>query len=211
MGGGRITTNTTTASNTTPKKVMVVVDPTRESAAALQYSLSHAVIDCDEVILLHVDNPNTWKNAITTFLKRPNGGPANSHAAATPTDNAASGAEGGGPTDVDFLKEMKKVCNVARPELKVRTARVELEGKDKAAMIMAQTKALDIDLLVIGQRRSLSTAILGYKRAGVAKMLDTAEYLIENSNCTCVAVQKKGQNAGYLLNTKTHRNFWLLA
>lgn len=190
---------------------MVVVDPTRESAAALQYSLSHAVIDCDEVILLHVDNPNSWKNAITTFLKRPNGGPANSHAAATPIDNAASDAGGGGPTDVDFLKEMKKVCNVARPELKVRTARVEMEGKDKAAMIMAQTKALDIDLLVIGQRRSLSTAILGYKRAGVVKMLDTAEYLIENSNCTCVAVQKKGQNAGYLLNTKTHRNFWLLA
>ncbi|XP_022974544.1 uncharacterized protein LOC111473211 isoform X2 [Cucurbita maxima] len=211
MGGERITTNTTTASNTTPKKVMVVVDPTRESAAALQYSLSHAVIDCDEVILLHVDNPNSWKNAITTFLKRPNGGPANSHAAATPIDNAASDAGGGGPTDVDFLKEMKKVCNVARPELKVRTARVEMEGKDKAAMIMAQTKALDIDLLVIGQRRSLSTAILGYKRAGVVKMLDTAEYLIENSNCTCVAVQKKGQNAGYLLNTKTHRNFWLLA
>ncbi|XP_023538863.1 uncharacterized protein LOC111799663 [Cucurbita pepo subsp. pepo] len=208
MGGGRITTNTTTASNTTPKKVMVVVDPTRESAAALQYSLSHAVIDCDEVILLHVDNPNSWKNAITTFLKRPNGGPANT---ATPTDNAASDAGGGGPMDVDFLKEMKKVCKVARPELNVRTARVELEGKDKAAMIMAQTKALDIDLLVIGQRRSLSTAILGYKRAGVAKMLDTAEYLIENSNCTCVAVQKKGQNAGYLLNTKTHRNFWLLA
>ena len=159
MGGGRITTNTTTASNTTPKKVMVVVDPTRESAAALQYSLSHAVIDCDEVILLHVDNPNSWKNAITTFLKRPNGGPANT---ATPTDNAASDAGGGGPMDVDFLKEMKKVCKVARPELNVRTARVELEGKDKAAMIMAQTKALDIDLLVIGQRRSLSTAILGF-------------------------------------------------
>lgn len=215
MGGERITTNTTTASNTTPKKVMVVVDPTRESAAALQYSLSHAVIDCDEVILLHVDNPNSWKNAITTFLKRPNGGPANSHAAATPIDNAASDAGGGGPTDVDFLKEMKKVCNVARPELKVRMARVELEGKDKASMIMAQTNALGVDLLVIGQRRSLSTAILGYKRSGgpmkAAKMLDTAEYLVENSKCTCVAVQKKGQNAGYLLNTKTQRNFWLLA
>lgn len=40
---------------------------------------------------------------------------------------------------------------------------------------------------------------------------DTAEYLIENSNCNCVGVQKKGQNAGYLLNTKTHKNFWLLA
>jgi len=43
------------------------------------------------------------------------------------------------------------------------------------------------------------------------RMTDLAEYLIENSKCTCVGVQKKGQNGGYLLNTKTYRNFWLLA
>ncbi|XP_022157974.1 uncharacterized protein LOC111024572 [Momordica charantia] len=125
------------------------------------------------------------------------------------------GTGGGGGGEVDFLEEMKKACKIAHPKLDVRTVRVELEGRDKATMIMAQTKALGIDLLVIGQRRSLSTAILGYRRAGGAmkgaKMLDTAEYLIENSKCTCVAVQRKGQNAGYLLNTKTHRNFWLLA
>ncbi|XP_038881793.1 homeobox protein 5 [Benincasa hispida] len=224
MGGGR----TSTAPS---RKVMVVVDPTRESAAALQYALSHAVIDNDQVILLHVDNPNSWKNAITTFLKRPNGGSANNNnnnsnnnynhnnanaTAAAAATAASDGGQGGGPTaEVDFLEEMKKACKTAHPKLKVGTLRVELEGKDKASMIMAQTKALGIDLLVIGQRRSLSTAILGYRRSGgpmkAAKMLDTAEYLIENSKCTCVAVQKKGQNAGYLLNTKTHRNFWLLA
>jgi hypothetical protein len=39
----------------------------------------------------------------------------------------------------------------------------------------------------------------------------TPEFLIEHSKCLCVSVQKKGQNAGYLLNTKTHKNFWLLA
>lgn len=41
--------------------------------------------------------------------------------------------------------------------------------------------------------------------------MDMVEYLIENSRCLCVGVQKKGQNAGYLLNSKTHKNFWLLA
>lgn len=40
---------------------------------------------------------------------------------------------------------------------------------------------------------------------------DIADYLIENSKCLCVGVQKKGQNGGYVLNTKTHKNFWLLA
>ncbi|KAG6532266.1 hypothetical protein ZIOFF_006106 [Zingiber officinale] len=44
-----------------------------------------------------------------------------------------------------------------------------------------------------------------------SKGINTAEYLIQNSQCLCVGVQKKGQNTGYLLNTKTHRNFWLLA
>ena len=39
----------------------------------------------------------------------------------------------------------------------------------------------------------------------------TAEFLIEHSKCLCVSVAKKGQKAGYLLNTKTHKNFWLLA
>jgi len=43
------------------------------------------------------------------------------------------------------------------------------------------------------------------------KAIDTAEYLIQNSTCTCVSVQRKGQNGGYVLNSKTHRNFWLLA
>lgn len=46
---------------------------------------------------------------------------------------------------------------------------------------------------------------------GSLKGFDTAEFLIENCKCTCVAVQKKGKSAGYLLNTKTYRNFWLLA
>ncbi|XP_022980405.1 uncharacterized protein LOC111479780 [Cucurbita maxima] len=218
MGGGR----TSTAPS---RNVMVVVDPARESAAALQYTLSHALVQNDELILLHVDNPNSWKNAISTFLKRPNEKSANAHASAivpatatataTAAAAAAFGFQGGPQVEVDFLEEMKKACKIANPNLKVRTVRVELEGKDKASMIMAQTNALGVDLLVIGQRRSLSTAILGYKRSGgpmkAAKMLDTAEYLVENSKCTCVAVQKKGQNAGYLLNTKTQRNFWLLA
>lgn len=164
MAGGRNITSTPT-STSAPKKVLIVVDPTRESAAALQYALSHAVIDNDEVVLLHVDNPNSWRNAISTFLKRPNGGSANAnanaHATAT-TAAAASDVGGGGVLEVDFLEEMKKVCKVAHPKLKVRTLRADLEGKDKATMIMAQTKALGIDLLVIGQRRSLSTAILGF-------------------------------------------------
>ncbi|KAI4305381.1 hypothetical protein L6164_028751 [Bauhinia variegata] len=203
----------TTGDKATPRKVMVVAEPTRESAGALQYALYNAILEKDELILLHVENPNTWFNTLSAMFlinKRP---PIGGSAA---TEGGGGGAVVGGG-EVDFLEEMKSMCKVTQPKLLVRTVRVLMEnGKDKAAVILSQTKELKIDLIIIGQRRTLSSAILGYKRpAGPpniigTKLIDTAEFLIENSPCTCVGVQKK-QNAGYVLNTKTHRNFRLLA
>ncbi|KAJ9182349.1 hypothetical protein P3X46_006353 [Hevea brasiliensis] len=190
-------------SETTPgRKVMVVADPTRESAGALQYALSHVVLENDELILLHVENPSSWRNAFS-FLRR-------SSLSSTSVPNL----EGG---DVDFLEAMKQVCEVSQPRIRIRKEKVQMEAKlkdkDKANAILVSCNTLGVDLVIIGQRRSLSSALLGIKRSGSSglKAFDTAEYLIENSKCTCVGVQKKGQNAGYLLNTKTQKNFWLLA
>ncbi|KAI9196963.1 hypothetical protein LWI28_028567 [Acer negundo] len=196
------------------RKVMVVADASRESAGALQYALSHVVVEKDELILIHVENPNSWKiPSITSFLRRP------SLTSSSATATAAASSEGAQPQQqqrdqVDFLEQMKRVCEVAQPKVRVRTSKVQImESTNKAAAILSQTEVLRVDLLVIGQRRSLSNVLLG--RPGMplmgTKTADTAEYLIENSKCTCVGVLKKGQNAGYLLNTKTHRNFWLLA
>lgn len=192
-----------------PRRVMVVADPTRESAGALQYALSHAVVEKDELILLHVENPGSWRNTFSTFLRRP------SHSASSTAAVAASFLEGGAADHVDFLEEMRSACKHAQPRVRVRVERVATEGKEKATTILFQSMALRVDVLVIGQRRSLSSSLLGYKRPRGslrgAKSIDTAEYLIENSKCTCVGVQKKGQNAGFVLNSKTHKNFWLLA
>ncbi|XP_010023814.2 LOW QUALITY PROTEIN: uncharacterized protein LOC104414412 [Eucalyptus grandis] len=205
---------------TAPRKVMVVADPTRESAAALQYTLSHGVVERDELILLHVENPSSWMTTLSTLFKRPLCGLRNSQIGssrrASMDQNGGSEGGGGGGLEVDFLDEMKHLCEAAQPNVRVQTARVELEGdKDKASAILSQCSSHEIDVLIVGQRRSFSTAILGCRRRGGSmigtRMTDLAEYLIENSKCTCVGVQKKGQNGGYLLNTKTYRNFWLLA
>ncbi|XP_057959465.1 uncharacterized protein LOC131151958 [Malania oleifera] len=232
--GGSGTTGSTAA-----RKVMVVADPTRESAAALQWTLSHALMERDELILLHVENPASWKNTFSTFLTRrpvnPRGPTVAIHspsssgsstttvtATPTPTPNANAAAinvaaEGGGDNSGYFLEEMKNACEAAQPKARVHVERVEMGSQDKAATILFQSAALSVDLLVIGQRRTFSTALLGNMltggstRSGTTKGLDTAEFLIENSMCTCVGVQKKGQNAGYLLSTKTQKNFWLLA
>ncbi|KAK7247239.1 hypothetical protein RIF29_42118 [Crotalaria pallida] len=205
--------NHTSRNGTQARKVMVVADPTRESAGALQYALSHAVLEQDELILLHVENPNSWRNTISTFLKMPSLG-SSTTASLDLGGGGAAAATGEG--EIDFLEEMKHACRVAQPKMRVRVLRVEMDGKDKASAILSHSKTEGVDVIVIGQKRSLSSALLGYKRSGGgsmrgAKMIDTAEYLIQNSSCTCVGVQRKGQSGGYVLNTKTQRNFWLLA
>ncbi|XP_010264852.1 PREDICTED: uncharacterized protein LOC104602753 [Nelumbo nucifera] len=184
------------------KKVMLVANGSRESADALQWVLSHGLLENDELILLHVEQPSSWKrNALATFRRRPS-----LPVAATSTSGSA--AEGGG--DLEFLEEMKSACEAAQPKVRVQVERVEIEGKDKAATILRQSRKLSIDTLVIGQRRS--PTFLGCTLGpGGTKAMDIADYLIENSKCTCIGVQKKGQNAGYVLNTKNQKNFWLLA
>ncbi|CAH9095153.1 unnamed protein product [Cuscuta epithymum] len=195
------------------RKVMVVADPTRESAAALEYALSHAILENDTLYLLHVENPNAWRNQIGSFFKWPPSSASNRTAASD--GGAAAPVCGGSPhVEVDFLEAMKRACEFAQTKMVVHAERVAImDGKDKASVILSQCSTLGIDLLIIGQRRTLSNSILGPKRSGRGSLrgLDTAEYLIENSKCTCVGVQRKGQNAGYVLNTRTHKNFWLLA
>ncbi|XP_020094559.1 uncharacterized protein LOC109714368 [Ananas comosus] len=201
------------------RRVMVVADPGRESAGALEWALSHAVLDHDELLLLHVDPPplipHTSASAFTTsssfssFLRR--------------APHSPGGADGGERQSCEFLEAMRATCAGRLPRVRVWVQRV-LAGSgsteegcrlDKARTILAHANALRVDLLVIGQRRrsAASSSFLGCRLSGSmsSKGTDTAEFLIEHSKCLCVGVQKKGQNAGYLLNTKTHKNFWLLA
>ncbi|KAK7318895.1 hypothetical protein RJT34_03602 [Clitoria ternatea] len=210
-GGMASANNNNRNANAQARKVMVVADPTRESAGALQYALSHAVLEQDELILLHVENPTSWRNTISTFLKMPSLGSTTTASIDLGGGGAAADGEG-----VDFLEEMKHACKAAQPKMRVRVLKVEMDNKDKPNTILSQSKSHGVDLMVIGQKRTFSSALLGYKLPASGSMkgmkaIDTAEYLIQNSPCTCVGVSRKGQNGGYVLNSKTHRNFWLLA
>ncbi|KAK8308459.1 hypothetical protein V6Z11_D02G059400 [Gossypium hirsutum] len=188
------------------RNVMVVVDPTPQSAAALQYALSHALVEQDKLILFYIENPSSWKNALATFIRK------SSNSSSSAPNSISEGAFG---TDADFLDQMRRACEVAQPKINVKIEKTDMDGKDKASVILSKSKDLRIDLIIIGQKRSLSSAILGIKRQSGSlkgqKAIDKVDYLIENSPCSCVAVQKKGQNGGYVLNSKTHKNFWLLA
>ncbi|KAH6778100.1 hypothetical protein C2S52_006392 [Perilla frutescens var. hirtella] len=198
------------------RRVMVVADASRESAGALQYALSHAVMDNDTLILLHVENAAPTKNAFGALFKNPIS-PGNARLGgvgsySTSSAEGSVGGGGGGGGEMDFLDGMKRACAAQKPKLKVAVEKAEVaEGKDKAAVIVAHSAATNVELLIIGQKRNaLSKSILGSRRGLSFKGLDTADYAIEKSKCTCVGVQRKA-NGGYLLNSKTHKNFWLLA
>ncbi|KAL1561666.1 hypothetical protein AAHA92_04343 [Salvia divinorum] len=198
----------------TARRVMVVADGSRESAGALQYALSHAVMDNDTLILLHVAPP---KNAFGGFFKNPkspaarfDGSPTSSGEGSVGRARSRGGGSGG---EVDFLDGMRRECAAAKPALKVAVEKAEVaEGKDKAAVIVAHSAASNVELLIIGRKRNvLSKSILGARRGLSFKgLVETTEYAIENSKCTCVSVQRKA-NGGYLLNSKRYKNFWLLA
>uniref|UniRef100_A0A0E0M8E3 UspA domain-containing protein n=1 Tax=Oryza punctata TaxID=4537 RepID=A0A0E0M8E3_ORYPU len=190
-----------------PRLVMIIADPGRESTAAMEWALSHAIAEGDGILLLHVNMPPNSAGAGPS--RTGSGGSSGSSGPLTALLGAA-GAAG----DADFMETMSAACKSRHPRARVRALRVEpaTEGREaKAQTILAESQRRGVELLVIGHRRVSS--FLGLRSpSGSSRAHDsTAEFLIEHSKCVCVSVQKKGQNAGYLLNTKTHKNFWLLA
>ncbi|TKY54998.1 hypothetical protein E2542_SST19412 [Spatholobus suberectus] len=167
----------------TGNKIMVVVDSSFEAKGALEWALSHTVQSQDTVVLVHVTRPTR------------------------------EGTESGEKFNVkayQLLLDMKSVCEMKRPGVLVNV--VMLEGEEKGVAIVQEAKQQRVSLLVVGQRkRSILWCIMRRwvrkgTRAGVV------EYCIQNSPCMTIAVRRKNKKlGGYLITTKRHKNFWLLA
>ncbi|KAJ1388549.1 UspA [Sesbania bispinosa] len=167
----------------TGNKVMVVVDPSFEAKGALEWALSHTVQSQDTVVLVHVARPNR------------------------------ESSESAGKFNLkayQLLLDMKSMCELKRPGVVVNV--VMLEGEEKGAAIVQEAKQQRVSLLVVGQKkRSILWGLMRRwtrrrRRAGVV------EYCIQNSPCMTIAVRRKNKKlGGYLITTKRHKNFWLLA
>ncbi|KAE9601901.1 hypothetical protein Lal_00040952 [Lupinus albus] len=165
----------------TGNKVMVVVDSSYEAKGALEWALSHTVQTQDTVVLVHVAR------------------------------NTREGGESPGKFNLkayQLLLDMKSMCETKKPGVKVNV--VMVEGEEKGAAIVQEAKQQKVSLLVVGQRkRSMLWSLmkrLARKRDGVV------QYCIQNSPCMTVAVRRKNKKlGGYLITTKRHKKFWLLA
>lgn len=86
------------------------------------------------------------------------------------------------------------------------------EGKENGQIIVEEAKQEKVSLLVLGQRkRSVMWCLqkMWTRKRARNKVID---YCIQNANCMTIAVRRKGRKyGGYLITTKRHKNFWLLA
>lgn len=89
---------------------------------------------------------------------------------------------------------------------------VLLEGDEKGAAIVQEAKQQRVSLLVVGQRKRSLLWCLMRKWTRKRTKSGVAEYCIQNSPCMTIAVRRKNKKlGGYLITTKRHKNFWLLA
>ncbi|KAE8732048.1 putative protein binding protein [Hibiscus syriacus] len=165
------------------RKIMIVVDSSIEAKGALQWALSHTVVQCgDTLVLLHVAKPS---KQVTNDEKR-------------------------GTRTCEPVSSLKKTCKQKRPEVEVEVAVVE--AKEKGPAIVEEAKRQGVALLVLGQKKKSITWRLIMMWAGNRIAVGAVEYCIQNATCMAVAVRRKSKKlGGYLITTKRHKDFWLLA
>ncbi|XP_076890129.1 uncharacterized protein LOC143541108 [Bidens hawaiensis] len=171
-------------------KVMVVVDSSNESKGALQWALDHTVQNQDTMILLHV------------------------------AGGSKLGCKSSGEVNqrmYEHLCSIKKNLQVKRPEVKVE---IEVrQGKEKGAIIVEAGKKEHVSLLVLGQRKQSMIWRICHTPTRIRTFWTSkrcqnraVDYCIQNANCMTIAVRRKNKrHGGYLITTKRHKNFWLLA
>ncbi|GAB4829019.1 hypothetical protein Ancab_018676 [Ancistrocladus abbreviatus] len=168
------------------RKIMVVVDTSAESKAAVQWALTHAVQNQDIIVLLH--------------------------AAKHSVKPGEEGNKKMATRVYELLRTLKKMCQSKRPQVQVEIAVVEVEEKGPAIVEEARKKG--VALLVLGQKKRSTTWHLLMIWAGgkFSTGGGVVEYCIRNAECMAVAVRRKSKKlGGYLITTKRHKDFWLLA
>ncbi|MCD9645973.1 hypothetical protein HAX54_035463 [Datura stramonium] len=173
----------TDSENGINNRVMVVVDTSLEAKSALQWALTHTVQSHDTIILLSVIKPSQQ------------GENANSE------NNQRA---------YEHLYSMKTMCQTKRPGVQVEIA--VQEGKEKGPVIVEEAKQRKVSLLVLGQRKRSIMWRLRRVWSGKKSKNRVVEHCIQNAKCLTIAVRRKSSKyGGYLITTKRHKDFWLLA
>lgn len=105
------------------------------------------------------------------------------------------------------------MCFIVLVSQQVQVEMAITEGKEKGPIIVEEAKRQTVSLLVLGQKRKSIVWRLMNRWSSKKKAVgDIVDYCIQNSSRMTIAVRRKSSKlGGYLITTKRHKNFWLLA
>ncbi|KAI3842452.1 hypothetical protein MKX03_035059 [Papaver bracteatum] len=167
------------------RRIMLVVDSSLEAKGAIQWALSHTIQNQDTIILLSVTKTTS-----------------SHHGEQTNTEMYVK--------EYELLYSLKNMCHVRRPKVQIEVAVVE--GKEKGPTIVAEAKNQGVSLLILGQKKRSMTWRLVMMWAGNRIGAGVVEYCIDNASCMTIGVSRNNRKiGGYLITTKRHKDFWLLA
>ncbi|KAJ0969503.1 hypothetical protein J5N97_022380 [Dioscorea zingiberensis] len=114
----------------------------------------------------------------------------------------------GGQMSDDALQLAKSLgshCKSCKPEVDVEA--VVIQGP-KLATVLSQVKKLEVSVLVLSQNKPSSPFCCLFKNSNE----EFVEQCINQAECLTMAVRKQSKGmGGYLVSTRWHKNFWLLA
>lgn len=184
------------------KRVMVVVDDMCGSRAkhTMMWALTHVANKGDILTLVHVVSP--YGNGDSSLVP-------------------------------DLLSSLGSLCKASRPEVSASSfcllflfssqcmyliqlsfiSQVEVEvlviQGSKLPTVLTQVKKLEVSVLVLTKRNPSLFSFCGLLRSRDDEFV---EQCINRAECLTLAITKQNKGVGgYLISTKWHKNFWLLA
>ncbi|CAA0809945.1 Adenine nucleotide alpha hydrolases-like superfamily protein [Striga hermonthica] len=114
-----------------------------------------------------------------------------------------------GPHDFSpqsLATSLGSLCKACKPEVEVEA--LVIQGP-KMATVMSQVKKLEVSVLVLGQKKVSPILSCLFVRSSTDEFV---EECINSLECLTIGVRKQSNGvSGYLITTKWHKNFWLLA
>ncbi|KAG6533749.1 hypothetical protein ZIOFF_007624 [Zingiber officinale] len=212
------------------RRIMIVVDTSPESKTAMLWALSHAVQTSDCVVLVNAVRPsskhvNLMSNRLNLLHRKDYKKGINmiiivSGKAECILLRKISMTQAG--KYIDFRKPKATCFNRRGVTISVDDENVNVcqvvvevsvvEATERGAAILEEARKQGASLLVMGQKKRSFTWRLVMLWAGNKISGSVADYCVQNATCMAVAVRRKSRRGGgYLITTKRHKDFWLLA
>ncbi|KAL2456096.1 Adenine nucleotide alpha hydrolase-like superfamily protein [Abeliophyllum distichum] len=98
------------------------------------------------------------------------------------------------------------LCKACKPEVEVEALMIQ---GPKLGTVMSQVKKLEVSVLVLGQKKPSPLLNCLCLKSSTEEFVDQCINVLD---CLTIGVRKQSQGvSGYLISTRWHKNFWLLA